>query len=93
MIGDVEYQFREWLSVLILRLAQQSVETDPPPPVQCPTCRAEAWHKWSRPNISKIVDPNATNIATQQYRCKNCGKTVTAWSGHHLHSLMDLFDP
>ncbi len=62
----------------IIRLAQQPVESDPTPPGQCPTCTAEAWHKWGRPKTRKIVDVTVTEITTQRYRCKNCRKTVTA---------------
>ena len=62
----------------IIRLAQQPVESDPTPPGQCPTCTAEAWHKWGRSKTRKIVDVTVTEITTQRYRCKNCRKTVTA---------------
>ena len=62
----------------IIRLAQQPVEADPTPPGQCPRCGTDAWHKWGRPKLRKIVDVNVTHVTTQRYRCKHCGKTVTA---------------
>ena len=64
--------------MLIVNLAHQSVESDPTPPGQCPSCTADAWHKWGRPKFRKIVDVNVTHVTTQRFRCKNCGKTVTA---------------
>ena len=44
--------------MLIVNLAHQSVESDPTPPGQCPSCTADAWHKWGRPKFRKIVDVN-----------------------------------
>ena len=56
-----------WLSMLIIEPAQHSSETDPPPLAQCPTCEAEAWYKWRRRKLRKIVDLNVTHIAMQRY--------------------------
>lgn len=64
--------------MFIIRLAQQRVESDPTPPGQCPRCGCEAWHKWGRPKLRKIIDVSVTEIATRRYRCKSCGVTVTA---------------
>lgn len=84
--------------MLIVSLAQQTVESLPAPPGQCPRCGCEGWHKWGRPKLRKIVDLNVTEIATQRYRCKSCGKTVTvrpkgegrAGRSHAFMALVDV---
>ena len=62
----------------IVKLAQQAVESQPVRPGRCPSCGCEGWHKWGRAKLRKIVDLTVSEIATQRYRCKSCGKTVTS---------------
>lgn len=64
--------------MIIVKLAQQAVESQPTPPDRCPKCGCAGWHKWGRPKLRKIVDLKVGEIATQRFRCKNCGKTVTS---------------
>lgn len=82
--------------MLILKLARQSVESEPTGPGRCPRCGCEGWHKWGSPKRRKIVDLTVGEVSTQRYRCKNCGKTVTSkpkegdWRSpkeSHVHGL------
>ena len=64
--------------MFIMRFAQQRVESSPKPLGQCPRCGCQGWHRWGRPKLRRIVDVKVPEITIQRYRCKSCGKTLTA---------------
>ena len=73
-----QHQFNGFLAMLIIELAKQSVQSRPQPPVECPRCGCMGWHKWGKPKTRDIIDVSVDKAVTQRYRCKGCGKTVTA---------------
>ena len=64
--------------MFIMRFAQERVESSPKPLGQCPRCGCQGWHRWGRPKLRRIVDVKVLEITIQRYRCKSCGKTLTA---------------
>ena len=71
-------QFNEVLAMLIIKLAQQSVHSSYQAPGECPRCGCRGWHKWGRPKVRSITDVSVREVTTRRYRCKGCGKTITA---------------
>lgn len=71
-------QFNEVLAMLIIKLARQTVQSRCEPPGECPRCGCAGWHKWGSPKTRSITDVSVSEVRTQRYRCKGCGKTITA---------------
>ena len=63
--------------MFIIRLANQSVESQPAAPERCARCGSRGFHRWGSPKVRRIVDISVSEIQTQRYRCKNCHKTMT----------------
>lgn len=64
--------------MFMIKLAEQTVESKPQFPERCARCGCEGFHKWGRAKARQITDVNITEVWTQRYRCKNCGKTFTS---------------
>lgn len=64
--------------MLIIELAKQSVQSEHSSPGECPRCGCLGWHKWGSPKVRNIIDVSVGEVSTQRYRCKGCGKTITA---------------
>ena len=64
--------------MIIIKLARQLVESHPQLPGRCPRCGCQGWHKWGSPKHRSVEDLRVGKVATQRYRCKSCGKTLTA---------------
>ncbi len=64
--------------MLILKLAEQRVQTQPLPPQRCSGCGGQTWQKWGGQRQRALTDVQIKRIRTQRYRCVACGKTTTA---------------
>ena len=64
--------------MLILKLAEQRVQTQPSAPERCSGCGGQTWQKWGGRRQRALTDVHIKRIRTQRYRCVACGKTTTA---------------
>ena len=67
--------------MFIIKLARQLVESDPSPPDECPLCGCQGCPPPladASPKRCSVVDLRVGEVVTHRYRCKSCGKTMTA---------------